>query len=79
MYKNAGLVQYKSSLHILRRTFATNMYQNGARIKDVAAYIGDLESTTEKYYIAVRKKIRVGNEDIHIIEPPIGTKGAGEN
>ncbi|MBQ7562383.1 MAG: site-specific integrase [Lachnospiraceae bacterium] len=77
VYKNAGLEQYKSSLHILRRTFATNMYQSGARIKDVAAYIGDLESTTEKYYIAVRKKIRVGNEDIHIIEPPINSKGAG--
>lgn len=44
-------------LHIFRRTFATRMYKNGARVKEIAAYIGDLESITERYYIAVCKKI----------------------
>lgn len=33
-----------------------HMYEKGARVKEVAAYIGDLESTTECYYIAIRKK-----------------------
>ena len=37
------------------------MYENGARVKEIAAYIGDLESTTERYYIAVRMKIMDGD------------------
>ena len=57
IFKNAGLTDLKGGLHIFRRTFATRMYENGARVKEIAAYIGDLESTTERYYIAVRKKI----------------------
>ena len=48
-----------SGLHILRRTFATRMYENGAGVKEIAAYIGDLESTTMQYYISARKKIRI--------------------
>lgn len=28
----------------------------GARVKEIAAYIGDVESTTQKYYISIRKK-----------------------
>ncbi len=54
--KNAGLGDIKGGLHILRKTFATTMYENGARVEQIAAYIGDLESTTKKYYIAIRKK-----------------------
>lgn len=54
--KNAGLSDIKGGLHILRKTFATTMYENGARVEQIAAYIGDLESTTRKYYIAIRKK-----------------------
>lgn len=57
IFRNAGLYGLKGGLHIFRRTFATRMYENGARVKEIAAYIGDLESTTERYYIAVRKKI----------------------
>lgn len=57
IYKNIGLDELKGELHIFRRTFATRMYENGARVKEIAAYIGDLESTTERYYIAVRKKV----------------------
>lgn len=57
IFRNAGLTGLKGGLHIFRRTFATRMYENGARVKEIAAYIGDLESTTERYYIAVRKKI----------------------
>ena len=38
------------------------------RTKEIAAYIGDLESTTEKYYIAVRKKRVVEGKVQQIVE-----------
>lgn len=57
IFRNAGLEYYKGGLHIFRRTFATNCYRQGARTKDIAAYIGDLESTTAKYYVAARNKV----------------------
>ena len=47
--ERAGL-PYKGGLHILRRTFATDLYRNSSD-KDtllIAEYIGDLASTTEK-------------------------------
>ncbi len=62
IFRNAGLSDLKGGLHIFRRTFAAGMYENGARVKEIAAYIGDLESTTERYYSAVRKKIVEGGE-----------------
>lgn len=70
IFRNAGLGGLSSGLHIFRRTFATRMYEKGARIKDIAAYIGDLESTTEKYYIAVRKKRLVDGEVHQVVELP---------
>lgn len=42
----------------------------GVRTKEIAAYIGDLESTTEKYYIAVRKKRVVEGKVQQIVELP---------
>lgn len=42
--------------------FFNDWYENGARVKEIAAYIGGLESTTEQYYIAVRKKIMEDGE-----------------
>lgn len=33
------------------------MYESGARVEEIAAYIVILESTTQKYYIAIRKKV----------------------
>ena len=70
IFKNAGLSEYTGSLHIFRRTFATKMYEDGARVEDIAAYIGDLVSTTEKYYIAIRKKVKLGEKTKHIVEIP---------
>lgn len=61
IYKNIDFKTKVSGLHILRRTFATRMYENGADVKEIAAYIGDLESTTMQYYIAARKKMVVGD------------------
>ena len=70
IYRNAGLTHLKGGVHILRKTFATEMYENGARVKEIAAYIGDLESTTERYYIAIRKKRIVDGKEEHIVALP---------
>lgn len=70
IFKNAGLSDLSGGLHIFRRTFATRMYENGARVKEIAAYICDLESTTERYYIAVRKKIMDGDNVNQVVMLP---------
>lgn len=70
IFHNAGLTHLKGGVHILRKTFATEMYEQGARIKEIAAYIGDLESTTERYYIAIRKKRIVDGKEEHIVTLP---------
>lgn len=41
IFKNAGLTGLKGGLHIFRRTFATGMYENGAKVKEIANYISD--------------------------------------
>ena len=48
IYRAADLEELGGSLHVLRRTLATDMYDNGAPIKQIASYIGDSEATTEK-------------------------------
>ena len=57
------------------------MYEKGTKTKEIAAYIGDLEATTEKYYIAMRKKCMVDGNVQQIVElPQICRKGmAAEN
>ncbi len=70
IFKNAGLDDSISGLHIFRRTFATNMYADGARIEEIAAYIGDLVSTTERYYVAIRKKLKGENGVKQIVSLP---------
>lgn len=70
IFRNAGLSNLSGGLHIFRRTFASRQYEKGVRAKKIAAYIGDLESTTEKYYIAVRKKRVVGGKVQQIVELP---------
>ncbi len=74
VFRHAGLTELKGGLHIFRRTFATRMYENGARVKEIAAYIGDLESTTEKYYITVRKKIVEDGEAKQVVMVPMPMK-----
>lgn len=70
IYKHLPFGDEIGGLHIFRRTFATNMYDNGASVKEIAAYIGDLESTTMQYYIAARKKIKVGTDTKQIVPIP---------
>lgn len=75
--KNAGLEDVKGGLHIFRKTFATKMYENGARVEEIAAYIGDLPSTTQKYYIAIRRKVVADGEMHQIVRLP-GSKNDEE-
>lgn len=72
IFRNAGLEYYKGGLHIFRRTFATNCYRQGARTKDIAAYIGDLESTTAKYYVAARNKVLLDGSVEAVVLVPTG-------
>lgn len=68
--KAAGICGINGGLHIFRKTFATRMYEKGARVEEIAAYIGDLESTTRKYYIAIRKKFVSDGEVRQIVRLP---------
>lgn len=68
--KNVELQGVKGGLHIFRKTFATRMYESGARVEEIAAYIGDLESTTQKYYIAIRKKVVSNGEVRQVVKLP---------
>ena len=71
IYRNLKFGPEVNGLHVLRRTFATRMYDNGAGVKEIAAYIGDLESTTMQYYIAARKKMKVGSTTKQYVPIPI--------
>ncbi|MBE5866727.1 MAG: hypothetical protein E7292_11045 [Lachnospiraceae bacterium] len=79
IFKHAGLEELKGGLHIFRRTRATRMYEAGARVKEIAAYIGDLESTTERYYIAVRKKVTTDGKVQQVVQLPKATLGSVAN
>ena len=78
IYKHIPFITKVSGLHIFRRTFATRMYERGADVKEIAAYIGDLESTTMQYYIAARKKMVVGNVVRQVVPLP-GSRQTDKN
>ncbi len=77
IFHNAGLTELKGGLHIFRKTFATQMYRNGARVKEIAAYIGDLESTTVTYYIAAREKRLVDGNIQQVVPVPLKQEKTG--
>ena len=60
VYRDAGIFTDEDetgSLHILRRTFATDCYYNkGIPLKTIAAYMGDRPETIMTYYIAARER-----------------------
>ena len=60
VYRDAGIYigeDETGSLHILRRTFATDCYYNkGIPLKTIAAYMGDRPETIMTYYIAARER-----------------------
>lgn len=69
IFRNLGFDKEISGTHVFRHSFATEMHNQGADIKDIAAYIGDLESTASNYYVASRVKIRTKNDETQIIVP----------
>ncbi len=69
IYKAAGFTKEEvSGLHILRRTFATNMHKKDVRDEEIAAYIRDTVETTVKYYIAARQKCNIDGETKNIVK-----------
>jgi len=71
IYDHAGISSEEvRGLHILRRTFATNKYRAGWDSAKIAAYIGDLESTVKKYYIADRDIRESGGKTVAYISIP---------
>ncbi len=67
VYKNAGISDNVSGLHILRRTFATTLFREGYSVKEVAAYIGDEEATVSRYYIAARETREIDGQRIAVV------------
>ena len=68
IYRDAGIFANTGSLHILRRTFATQRYREGVPTKAIASYLGDLESTVMKYYITAREKVVIDGEVHQIVD-----------
>ena len=52
----AGLPSEVSGAHIFRRTLATKMYKDGARVEDIAAYLGDRPETILAHYISLTQR-----------------------
>lgn len=46
------------------------MYARGARVEEVAAYIGNVPSTSERYYISMREKRIVDGKEEYIVTLP---------
>ncbi len=67
VYKNAGVSDTVSGLHIFRRTLATKLFREGYSIKEVAAYLGDEEATVSRYYVAARETREVDGRRIAVV------------
>ena len=59
-----------SGAHILRRTCATQMHNDGCRVEDIAAYLGDAPETILKHYISVTKKIVSDGKVLNVVQVP---------
>lgn len=62
LYKAAGYGAEISGAHVLRRTCATDLHEDGYRIETIAAYLGDLPETIRKHYISMTKKLVADGE-----------------
>ena len=72
IYKACGFAKKDvSGLHILRRSFATKMYDEGAPVERIAEYIGDEVETVRKCYIAIKRKVVIDGEAKNIVPLPI--------
>ena len=70
MYEKLGLPDEVSGAHILRRTCATVMHNNGCRLEDIAAYLGDTPETIRKHYISTTKRVVADGKILNVVELP---------
>ena len=58
LYRRAGFsTDEVSGAHVLRRTFATTLYDEGVRVEKIANYVGDTVPTVLKHYISPTKRL----------------------
>ena len=69
-YKEVGLPEDVSGAHILRRTLATKMHNNGCRLEEIAAYLGDTPETVLKHYISLTKIVVVEGQTLNVVPLP---------
>lgn len=70
MYKRLGFPEEITGAHILRRTCATQMYNDGSRIEDIAAYLGDTPETIRKHYISMTKRLVADGVILNVVKVP---------
>lgn len=70
-YKAVGFSDEISGAHILRRTCATKLHNEGARVEDIAAYLGDTPETIIKHYISLTKKIIADGVVLNVVNLPM--------
>lgn len=70
VYAELDFPDHISGAHVLRRTCATQMYNQGCSIDDIAAYLGDTPETIRKHYVSVTKRIIVGDEVLNVVPFP---------
>lgn len=69
-YTDAGLPKEITGAHILRRTYATQKHNDGCRVEDIAAYLGDTPETITKHYISLTKKLVADGEVLNVVQLP---------
>ncbi len=70
IYRCAGLPADISGAHILRRTHATALHDEGCRIEDIAVYLGDIPETIQEHYISTTKRIIADGKVKNVVAIP---------
>ncbi len=68
IYSKVGFGPEITGAHILRRTFATNRYNEGKTLEKIASYIGDTTDTVKKHYLCLTKKVMSGDKIINVVD-----------
>ena len=67
LYRQLGFPNDISGAHVLRRTCATRLYDEGQTIEIIAAYLGDTKETILKHYICLTKQVKSGDVILNIV------------
>ena len=70
LYKEIGLPDEVTGAHVLRRTFATQLYDEGCTIEDIAAYLRDTPETVRKHYISLTKQVISDGKVKNVVKLP---------